>query len=88
MGQGVALRLSRWGIDIHGQSLPWPTITAVIARRRRLSAYGPDLTVVTSDGQHRRLPWLFLDTLPGSVDSAVQTYTAGAQRLDVTRLDR
>jgi len=87
IGQGIALRLSHWGIDIHGATLPWSSVTAVVARRHRLSAYGPDLAVETADGRRRTLPWLFLDTLPGSVDAAVRAYTAGARRLDVSRLD-
>ncbi|MDR0990012.1 MAG: hypothetical protein LBL92_01400 [Propionibacteriaceae bacterium] len=84
---GVAVRINRWGVDIHGAALPWSDITAVSARQRRLSAYGPDLAVESRQGQRRSVPWLFLDTLPGSVDAAIQAYTNGTQRLDISRLD-
>jgi len=87
IGQGVALRLNRWGVDIHGVALPWSDITAVKARRRRFSAYGPELAVVTATHGVKTLPWLFLDTLPGSLDAAIRAYTADAHHLDVSRLD-
>jgi len=87
MGRGVALRLSPWGVDVHGATLPWSQVTAVTARHHRLSAYGPDLAIETADGRRLKLPWLFLDTLPGSVDAAVRAYTAGTRHLDVSRLD-
>jgi len=87
IGQGVAVRIARWGVDLHGVPLPWSDVKTVAARRHRFSAYGPDLVVVTTGGEKKTLPWLYLDTLPGSVDAAVQAYTAGAQRLDVSRLD-
>ncbi|MDR1808130.1 MAG: hypothetical protein LBR33_09505 [Propionibacteriaceae bacterium] len=86
IGQGIAVRIGRWGIDIHGAAVPWTAVTAVRARRHRFSGYGPDLAVETTAGT-KSLPWLFLDTLPGTVDAAVQAYTAGARRLDISRLD-
>ncbi|MDR1512810.1 MAG: hypothetical protein LBS56_04900 [Propionibacteriaceae bacterium] len=87
IGQGVALRIARWGIDIHGATVPWGAVRAVRAHRRPLSAFGPDLIVEAATGERRSLPWLYLDTLPGTVDAAVQAYTGGARSLDVSKLD-
>jgi hypothetical protein len=87
IGQGIALRIGRWGIDIHGATLPWSAVTAVRAVRRPGSSFGPDLVVEDASGAARALPWLYLDALPGAVDSAVQAYTAGARCLDVSKLD-
>jgi hypothetical protein len=87
MGQGLAVRIGRWGVDLHGVALGWQDIAQVAARRHRLAAAGPDLVVRTTRGETYKLPWLFLDTLPGTVDAAVQAYTSGVHRLDISKLD-
>jgi hypothetical protein len=87
IGHGIALRVGRWGIDLHGVAWPWPDIAAVKARRRRFSALGPDLAVVTTSGRTMALPWLYLDALPGAVDAAVWAHSAGRLNLDVSGLD-
>ncbi|MDR1449767.1 MAG: hypothetical protein LBI84_06150 [Propionibacteriaceae bacterium] len=86
IGQGVAVRIGRDGIGIAGVFLPWPAIAEVTTRRASAFGAGPALAVRAATGAVCRVPFLYLDVKPGTIDAAVRAYSLGAWRLDTARL--
>ncbi|MDR1386172.1 MAG: hypothetical protein LBJ44_01005 [Propionibacteriaceae bacterium] len=85
IGQGTAVRVGPWGIDLAGAVLAWPDVALVSTTRGRFGS-GPRLDVRTVQGQVRRLPFMYLDTMPGTIDAAVRAYSRGTKWLDTSRL--
>jgi hypothetical protein len=87
VGQGVALRIGRAGIDLLGAQVPWSDVAEVTTTRgRAVLGAGPALTVRATTGTAHSVPFLYLDTRPGTIDSAVRAYSLGTRWLDTTRL--
>ncbi|MDR1213575.1 MAG: hypothetical protein LBK54_05745 [Propionibacteriaceae bacterium] len=85
IGQGIAVRVGHWGIDLLGGVLPWADVTKVSTTRGRFGS-GPRLDVHSASGEVRRLPFMYLDTMPGTIDAAVRAYSRGTRWLDTSRL--
>ncbi len=86
IGDGVAVTVDRQGIDIAGARTEWANVTKVGTSRGRLGV-GPDLVVTNATGATRTVPLSYLDTMPGTLDSAIRAYSAGRQWLDTSGLD-
>lgn len=84
--QGIALRVSRTGIEIAGTTVPWPQVGRIGTTRGPLGT-GPLLAVTDAAGQTTTVPFSYLDTLPGSLDSALRAYSGGRRWLDTSGLD-
>jgi hypothetical protein len=86
IGQGVAVRIGRIGIDILGTIVPWSAVAEVTTRRGGAFGAGPTLAVRTSNGDLRSVPFLYLDARPGTIDAAIRAYSLGTRWLDTTHL--
>ncbi len=86
IGQGTAVTVDRLGIDVTGQRTEWAQVARVTTARGRLGV-GPDLVVTDAAGSSHTVPLSYLDTLPGTLDSAIRAYSAGQHWLDTSGLD-
>lgn len=92
LGQGMAIRIDPAGIhlatDAGPVAVPWAQISAVAAKNHQ-KLPGPELVVKGLDkGQQWKVPFSYLDVMPGSIDSAVRAHTQGRMQLDLSALDR
>jgi len=85
---GNALRVDALGIVYDGargaQRVEWTT-TPIVAGRQRGTLPGPEL-VVGRPGWS--VPFMYLDVMPGTVDSAVRAATMNARTLDLSPMDK
>jgi hypothetical protein len=82
--QGYAIRVDPQGIEVAGKTVAWPDV-AGIATVRRLGGQ-PRLTLRDTSGSTTSVPITFLDTLPGTLDSAIRAYSRGTQWIDTSTL--
>ena len=86
IGEGTAVTVDRDGIELAGARTPWTQVAKVATARGRLGM-GPDLLVTDAAGTSRTVPLSYLDTLPGTLDSAIRAYSSGRHWLDTSGLD-
>lgn len=98
-----ALRIDPLGVIVFEPTGPirirWEQVDQVGARAH-LDLPGPELVVrrrlpsqprptrAERRAAEYRVPFLYLDVLPGTIDSAVRAHTGGRMSLDLSRLDR
>jgi hypothetical protein len=82
--QGYAIRVDPQGIEVAGKTVAWPDV-AGIATVRTLGGQ-PRLTLRDTAGSATSVPITFLDTLPGTLDSAIRAYSRGTQWIDTSKL--
>ncbi len=92
LGQGMAIRIDPAGIALATDDglvgVPWSQISAVGAKNHQKPP-GPELVVRGLEkGQQWKVPFSYLDVMPGSIDSAVRAHTQGRLQLDLSALDR
>lgn len=85
-GQGVALRVTRAGVEVAGRALGWGQLAALTTARGRWPS-GPVLRAVSTDGSYVEVPMEALPVLPASLDSTVRAYSGGRHGLDLSSLD-
>lgn len=86
LGQGLALRIGRPGVEIAGAYLPWTELGSLAVTRGRLG-HGPRLTVTRADGYSLSVPLDQLAVFPAVLDSTARAYSAGRHGVDLTALD-
>ena len=88
---GNALRVDALGVvydSLAGPTrLEW-TAGPVIAGRQRGALPGPELFIGQSNKSGWSVPFMYLDVMPGTVDSAVRAATMNARTLDLSPLDK
>lgn len=90
---GEAMRIDHQGVHVdegtQGQGaeklFDWAGLSDLRVAGSKLGA-GPDLTVEHRDGEWK-VPVSYLDTLPGTIDSAIRAYSGGRRGLDLSGLD-
>ncbi len=82
---GVAMTVSRAGIWLQGTGMAWPEIARVGIKRGRFGG-SPALEVQHNQGAVASVSLAVLDTMPGSIDAAVRSYSAGTQKIDTSKL--
>jgi len=92
LGRGVAVRIDPAGMIITGKQgrerVLWSQITAVASKNHQ-HIPGPELLIQGQGKKQRwKVPFSYLDVMPGSIDSAVRAHTGGRMQLDLSRLDR
>jgi len=90
--QGNALRVDALGVVLDDaklgpQRVTWPAIGA-IAGRARSALPGPELVIGRPGQPAWAVPFMFLDVMPGTIDSAIRANTSDARDIDLTPLDR
>ena len=88
---GNALRVDALGIVY--DDLPSPrrvdwTAAPVIAGRQRGALPGPELVIGRPGQPTWSVPFMYLDVMPGTIDSAVRASTMNARTLDLGPLDK
>jgi hypothetical protein len=83
--QGYAIRVDPQGIEVAGKTVAWPEVAAIATVRRGLRGQ-PQLTLRDTAGVTSSVPITFLDTLPGTLDSAIRAYSRGSQWIDTSKL--
>lgn len=82
---GIAAAIDRRGIWLQGIGLAWGEIAGV-ALKPGLFKGSPSLVVTGSMGQSAQIALANLDVMPGTIDSAVRSYSAGTHRVDPAKL--
>ena len=91
MPQGNALRVDALGMvvdDVRGpQRVTW-TENVAIAGRQRGPLPGPELVIGRRGQRPWSVPFMYLDVMPGTVDSAIRAATQDTRAIDLTPLDK
>lgn len=91
IGSGVALDINRHGLwwDPQGENATFISLSdiAFIGTKGRAPVPGTNLAIETTSGARYRVPLMYLDALPGTLDGALRAYSGGAVLLDVSSLD-
>ncbi|HET7723617.1 MAG TPA: hypothetical protein VFK68_03185 [Propionibacteriaceae bacterium] len=82
--QGYAVRVDTQGIEVAGKRVAWPDVSAIATVRR--PGGSARLVLRDSTGASVSVPITFLDTLPGTLDSAIRAYSRGTQWIDTSKL--
>lgn len=85
MGQGLALRLGRPGVEIAGAYVPWAELGSLAVTTGKLG-HGPQLTVTRTDGYALSVPMDQLDVYPATLDSTARAYSGGRFGVDLAAL--
>lgn len=88
---GPALRIDPLGLVLATpggfERLRWSEVHRIGAKPRG-KLPGPELVVHRGDKKQWRIPFMYLDVMPGSIDSAIRAHTSGRMVLDLAKLDR
>jgi hypothetical protein len=88
---GPAIRIDPLGLvvaDAAGpQRLPWSQVQS-IATKPHVFAPGPELVVKRAGQRDWRVPFSYLDVMPGTIDSAIRAHTGGHRSLDTRATSR
>ena len=92
MPQGNALRVDPLGMivdDLHlgPQRITWPAIN-LIGGRPHGQLPGPELVIGRPGQPAWTVPFLYLDVMPGTIDSAIRAHTQDARNLDLSPMDK
>lgn len=85
VGEGAALVVGRFGVELEGRRFDWPAVQGIDTRRKRFHA-SPLVRVSSADGAVE-VPLEHLDVLPASLDSAVRIFSGGRQGVDLAAVD-
>jgi hypothetical protein len=92
MPTGPAFRIDAAGVALADPDTPGPdraTWNEIgIGTRSHALTPGAELVVRRSGYKPWSVPFLYLDVLPGTIDSAIRSATLGARTLNLRRLDR
>lgn len=86
LGQGLALRLGRPGVEIAGAYVSWDDLQGLAVTKGKLG-HGPQLTVTRTDGYSLSVPLDQLDVYPATLDSTARAYSGGRFGVDLTALE-
>jgi len=86
MGQGIALRLGRPGVEIAGGYVPWSDLGSLAVTKGKLG-HGPQFTVTRTDGHSLSVPLDQLEVYPATLDSTARAYSGGRFGVDLAALE-
>lgn len=86
LGQGIALRIGRPGVEIAGTYVPWDGLASLAVRKGKLG-HGSQFTVTGVDGRRLAVPLDQLDVFPATLDSTARAYSGGRLGVDLRALD-
>lgn len=82
---GPVLIIARPGVELSGERVPWPMVSALQARSQRI---GGDLFIVHRVGAAPlEIPFDLLDAAPSSLDSAARAFSGGRVGVDFSAMD-
>ncbi len=83
--QGYAVRVDPQGIEVAGKVVPWSQVAHIATLRGALGGQ-PQLVLTDTSGATSSVPISYLDTMPGTLDSAIRAYSRGSQWIDTSKL--
>lgn len=83
--QGYAIRVNPQGIEVAGKAVAWPQVARIATIRGHLGGQ-PQLVLTDASGASASVPITYLDTMPGTLDSAIRAYSRGSQWIDTSKL--
>jgi hypothetical protein len=83
--QGYAIRVDPHGIEVAGKVVTWPEVARIATVRGPLGGQ-PQLLLTDIAGASASVPITYLDTMPGTLDSAIRAYSRGSQWIDTSKL--
>jgi hypothetical protein len=86
LGEGVALRVGRAGVELVGHRTRWDELAALDVVKGPL-VLGPRLRLRDVSGTEVVVPWDQLDVRPATLDSAARAYSNGRHGVDLSGLD-
>jgi hypothetical protein len=86
MGQGIALRLGRPGVEIAGAYVSWADLGSLAVTKGKLG-HGPQFTVTRTDGHSLSVPLDQLEVYPATLDSTARAYSGGRFGVDLAALE-
>lgn len=85
VGQGIALRIGRAGVQVGDQYAPWSAISALRVVNGKLGR-GPKFRMEHAQGM-AEVPMDQLPVLPATLDTTARAYSAGRRGVDLSALD-
>ena len=82
---GVAAQVDRTGIWLQGTGMAWSQVKRIAISPGRFGG-SPVLNVTRMDGNVARISLADLDVMPGTIDAAIRSYSAGTQHIDTSKL--
>ncbi len=82
---GVAVVVDRRGLWLQGVGVAWSQLSQIAIRPGRFRG-SPVLMVRLSDGSTTRIPLANLNAMPGTIDSAIRSYSGGNWWIDTSKL--
>ena len=82
---GLAATVDRTGIWLRGMGMAWTDITKIDITSGKFGG-SPSLNVTRVDGVIASISVVDLDVMPGTIDAAIRSYSAGTQHIDTSTL--
>jgi hypothetical protein len=86
VGQGIALRISRRGVQLAEVFVAWPDVAELTTTKGRWPT-GPELSMRHVNGESAAVPLEQLDIRPATVDGTARAYSAGRHGVDLSALE-
>ncbi|HEY6811752.1 MAG TPA: hypothetical protein VI074_03585 [Propionibacteriaceae bacterium] len=86
VGNGVAIRIGRPGIQVAGLDAPWRQVAKIDTIKAGLDR-GPRLRLTLADGRHAAVPLDQVTVFPATLDSTVRAFSAGRHGVDLSALE-
>lgn len=86
VGQGPALVIGRFGVELEGQRFDWPQVGGITTRNGRWGN-GPDVVVVPTSAAPVAVPMNHLDVLPATLDSAARVFSFGRHGVNLSAVE-
>lgn len=86
VGQGPALVIGRFGVELEGQRFDWSRVTGIITRNGGWGN-GPDVVVIPAGSTPVSVPINHLDVLPATLDSAARVFSFGRHGVNLSAVE-
>ncbi|MGI8459004.1 MAG: hypothetical protein ACR2LI_12950 [Propionibacteriaceae bacterium] len=86
LGEGVALRVGRSGVELVGRRTRWDQLASLDVVKGPL-VLGPRLRVRDRAGAEVTVPWDQLEVKPATLDTAARAYSGGRHGVDLSGLE-
>lgn len=86
VGQGVALRIDRTGVELAGTFAPWPQVAGLAAVKGGFLR-AERLQLSRTDGEPVSVAFEAMAVRPATIDQSARAYSAGRHGVDLSELD-
>lgn len=86
VGQGIALRIGRPGVELAGTYASWPEIASLSVTKAKLGR-SPALQLKLADGRETRVGLDQVSVFPATLDTAARAFSGGRHGVDLSALE-